>query len=222
MILVTRMNFRQKTVTTKGECDPAACSRCGVCCICRRIDDFDLQFYKPAYQKCPYMEYVDNITRCKVYGTNKMPAQCRDGTWKQIASTCLSAYRKADNMKHLMWAKKHGHLDKVKIIVDLRQKNYEVLSFVVQTFVSPYLKHVPGTMATSYEWLDEWEVSQYLDNIPDTYMASLQKQIEATCHHIYTARNKKQQIPIHVVKLLNSPVKPISQWLKKIKHAMWG
>ena len=195
------------------------CLRCGTCCICRRIIDFDLEFYKPSFYPCPHLEYINDITRCKVFGTNKMPKQCQDKTWYKIKDSCLSAYKHTEGMQHLLWAKKLGYLDKLRIINDIKTKQYGSLHFAIQTFIIPYLKHVPKSLACSYEWLEEWGICEYINNIPKTLEDQFFAQIEAICKRNY---KKSEQIPSDVLKLLKSPKQPIDQWLRQLKILMWS
>lgn len=216
MTIDTRTScLHQKTKMKANDCKKN-CQRCGICCICRRIIDFDLDFYKPAFFLCPHLEYINNITQCKVYGTNQMPRQCQDNMWVRIKDSCLSAYRHRQGMQHLLWAKEQGYLDRLQIIDDINTKNYSSLAFVVQTFVVPYLKNVPNTMAASEDWFLKWGLSDYFSNLPVALETSFLQMVVKTCRKI------KKQASTETLTLLDNLNRPIIQWLKKLKDSMWS
>ena len=216
MTIETKKSCPQKKI--KNNC-LINCSRCGTCCICRRIIDFDLKFYKPAFHTCPYLEYSDNITRCTVYGTDKMPKQCQDESWTRIKDSCLSAYKHTEGMQHLLWAKKLGYLDRLRVINDINTEQYDSLSFVIQTFIVPYLKHIPKSLACSYDWLENWGVCEYINNIPKELEEVFFTQIRTTCERNY---KKNKHIPLKILELLKSPIQPTTDWLKQLKFSMWS
>lgn len=198
--------------------DCKVCKQCGICCICRRIEDYTLQFYKPAFHRCPNLQYLDSITVCSVYNTPQMPKQCQGNRWTNVASSCLSAYKYNDNIEHLLWAQKHGHLAKLKIMQDIKTCNYQVLPFVIQTFVIPFLKHIPGTYATDMSWLEQWDnLPNYLNSLPIEYRIILYKEVTSTCNILYS-----QELPMQLTDLLATAQEPITQWLKDIKQTMWS
>jgi len=166
---------------------------------------------------CPYLEYVDDITVCKVYGTNQMPQQCQDRLWTKIKDSCLSAYKHTSGMRHLLWAKKVGHLNKMRVVHDILNQQYGSLDFVVQTFIVPYIKHVPNTLACSYTWLDEWGLCDYLDNMPAELENGFFAAVEVICR-----RHCKKQLLEKLLLLIKKPTKPITAWLKQLKKHMWS
>jgi len=164
------------------------------------------------------MQYKDGITYCLVYNTAQMPKQCQDGSWTRIKDSCLSAYKHTAGMYHLLWAKKRGYLDKLRIINHINNMQYESLHFAIQTFVLPYLKHLPNTLAASDTWLKDWEVVDYFNNIPDELKPTLLEQVQNICRGVY----KPSIIPEKVQTKLQKVEKPIAVWLKQLKSLMWS
>jgi len=219
MIGAERTSCQKPTMMTKkkkNNCD--ICQRCGICCVSRRIEDFSLQFYKPAFKKCPHLEYLNEITVCKVYGTAQMPLQCRNNVWDRVPDAFLSAYKHNENMEHLLWAKNNGHTQKMGIFQDIEDKNYEKLHFLMQTFVVPFLKHIPNTLATNLAWLEMWDIVDYLNDIPLDRHDEIIREVYLICKRLYAPK----KMPEHICKIIETIDVSVVEWLIKIKKMIWS
>lgn len=198
------------------------CLRCGICCVCRRVTDLALNFYKPAHTHCPYLIYTDGHTACSVYNTAQMPASCRSlwnrATWIGVKNTCLSAYRHNDSMKHMLWAKQHGYLDSIQVMEDIANHTYVHLAMFYRLFILPFLKKIPGTLAAEENWLEQWNLIQYLQEMPVKYQKTLGKLSKTTCSWLYHGK-----LPQHI-EIIFQEIGTIDllQWLHKLRHALWG
>lgn len=198
------------------------CLRCGICCVCRRIADLTLNFYKPAHTRCPYLVYVDGQTACSVYNTARMPKSCQAiwnrATWVGVNDTCLSAYRHNDNMKHMLWAKQHGYLDSTKVLQDVTNHTYTHLALFYRIFILPFLKNIPDTLPAMPDWLEQWNLVEYLQQMPLKHQKTLAQLIKTTCSRLY-----HEELPCHIETMLQEiGTIDMIQWLHRLRHALWG